>query len=401
MKKLSLIIFVSYQPLTPRFEKDFYTDTLLAKGFQIEFWDLSPLFHNQLIMHETKQKEFVRYFSAYDVLEEAIRQNHHHAFFIFHINYYAAVYKLFKLFSKYKCFTGFFARGMLPFPLLKESLYTKVLKKMQLLKKRSALKGLVLNQASGWAKKLNIIQPFNIVFTAGTEGIYSVGYGYKREIAKAKQININAVDYDQFMAVNQSDSRLINNPYCVFLDEYLPHHPDFEILKIPKIDANAYYDSLNTFFDKIEHDLGIKVIIAAHPTSDYENYKAYRNRLTLKYKTAELVKNSVFVMAHISTSISLAVLFQKPLLFLYSNEIMETYAYTRYPHILFFADILNAKAVNVNNYETITSLPIHNHDAEQYERYKYKYLTSPESEKSSTKKILLSFLESLKFGAAH
>jgi len=352
-------------------------------------------------MHETKQKEFVRYFSAYDVLEEAIRQNHHHAFFIFHINYYAAVYKLFKLFSKYKCFTGFFARGMLPFPLLKESLYTKVLKKMQLLKKRSALKGLVLNQASGWAKKLNIIQPFNIVFTAGTEGIYSVGYGYKREIAKAKQININAVDYDQFMAVNQSDSRLINNPYCVFLDEYLPHHPDFEILKIPKIDANAYYDSLNTFFDKIEHDLGIKVIIAAHPTSDYENYKAYRNRLTLKYKTAELVKNSVFVMAHISTSISLAVLFQKPLLFLYSNEIMETYAYTRYPHILFFADILNAKAVNVNNYETITSLPIHNHDAEQYERYKYKYLTSPESEKSSTKKILLSFLESLKYGAAH
>ena len=401
MEKLSLIVFVSYQPLTPRFEKDFYTDTLLAKGFQIEFWDLSPLFHNQLIMHETKQKEFVRYFSAYDVLEEAIRQNHHHAFFIFHINYYAAVYKLFKLFSKYKCFTGFFARGMLPFPLLKESLYTKLLKKMQLLKKRNVLKGLALNQASGWAKKLNIIQPFDIVFTAGTEGIYSVGYGYKKELVKAKKININAVDYDQFMIVKESGIRLFNAPYCVFLDEYLPHHPDFEILKIPKLDANAYYDSLNTFFGKIEQELGIKVIIAAHPTSDYENYKAYRRRLVLKYKTAELVKDSEFVMAHTSTSISLAVLFQKPLLFLYSNEIMKTYAHTRYPHILFFASILNARAVNINNSKTIKDLPFHNYDADQYEKYKYKYLTSPESEKSSTKKILISFLESLKFGTAH
>ena len=66
---------------------------------------------------------------------------------------------------------------------------------------------------------------------------------------------------------------------------------------------------MNSFFNMIENN-GLKVIIAAHPKSDYK-INPFEGREIYKYKTNELVKNSTFTMAHMSSSINFSVLHNK------------------------------------------------------------------------------------------
>lgn len=396
MKTVTHIIFIAYQPLTKKFEEDFYLKRIMEEGFKAEYWNVSAIYHKNLTIHDTVNKSFVKELFSFDQLEQEVKKYKDCSLFIFHINYYASVYKLFRVFSKHKCQTAFFARGMLPFPLLKKGLFEKTIKKIISGKKIYTLKNLILNRLAAWAKYMGLIKPFSLVFEAGFEGIYSVGYGSNIERKRSKLISVNAPDYDKYLLLKNSNTRIIDYRYCVFLDEFLPYHPDFDILKIAKVNAEDYYNSLNSFFDKIESTHNIKVIIAAHPKSDYSNKSSFLNRCVIKYKTFELVKDCEFVMAHISTSISFAVLFKKPVLFLYNNAIIKTYPDRHYPHILHFARTLNAQSLNIDStFEKKLVTQIKEIDLDRYDQYKYNYLTSVKSEKNITEEIFFSYLKTL------
>ena len=84
--------------------------------------------------------------------------------------------------------------------------------------------------------------------------------------------NINYFDYDDFLSTKFSQ-RIIPEKYCVFHDEYLPHHPDFSMLGINTVDEKLYYKDLNIFFNLIEETYKVKVVIAAHPKA--EKYKSF------------------------------------------------------------------------------------------------------------------------------
>src|SRR5215471_14516523 len=129
MEKLSHVIYVAYQPLTPKFEQDFFVKKISEGGFKVEYWDLSQLYHRDLITNETLSKDFIKYFFSFEQLKQELRKYKSNSVFIFNINYYAHVYKLFRIFSREDCLTAFFARGMIPFPLFKKSFFQKVVKR--------------------------------------------------------------------------------------------------------------------------------------------------------------------------------------------------------------------------------------------------------------------------------
>ena len=77
--------------------------------------------------------------------------------------------------------------------------------------------------------------------------------------------------------------RIIDDKYIVFLDEYIINHPDFKILN-KKIDKEKlYYQELNKFFNFIEKNFKLKVVIASHPRAD------------LEYNKIKFPKHNVFI----------------------------------------------------------------------------------------------------------
>lgn len=120
-------------------------------------------------------------------------------------------------------------------------------------------------------------------------------------------------DYDIYLKELQKPA-VLDKRAGVFLDTFLPFHPDFG--PEPVIDPDEYYPRLCKFFDLLEKEHQIKIIIAAHPRSNYETRRDYfGGRKVAKGKTAELVRNSGLVISQESASVSFAVLFEKPVIF--------------------------------------------------------------------------------------
>ena len=393
MKKFERIVLIAYEAYGKKIQEDFYVNSI-CKSFDFEYWNLSAIYEHSTV-HSIVGEKIIKDFSSLKKVEEEIIKYKDSTLFIFNINYYANVYTLFRLFSKYKCQTAFFARGALPFPLLSEPLIKKIFLKSKSLTDPRNLTKIVLNQLAAAARRIQLIKPFTYIFFAGKQGVSTIGYGREYGLNKSKLIPVNSSDFDKSLLLKNKTGRELNERYCVFLDAFLPYHPDFDLLKMKKVDATSYYNSLNNFFDYVEASCNIKVVVAAHPRSNYEESDAYKGRTILKFKTAELIKGSEFVLAHASTSISFAVVFKKPVVFIYNNDIKETYPYTMYPLVLHFAEVLKSICINIDE-NTRLNFKVSNVDENSYNNYKYNYLTNKESENLLTEKVFIDFLKSLK-----
>ena len=143
---------------------------------------------------------------------------------------------------------------------------------------------------------------------------------------KSHFINYNSFDYDLYLSNEKLNNKKTSTAkYVVFLDEDNLNHPDNNISGFIPVGKN-YYLELNRFFSKIENKFSLKVVVAAHPRSDYtKNGNPYKGRKIIKFKTIELVKHSEFVLAHASTSITMAVLYSKPIISLTSTNYKPSY----------------------------------------------------------------------------
>ncbi|MFA4981104.1 MAG: hypothetical protein WC592_01365 [Candidatus Omnitrophota bacterium] len=163
----------------------------------------------------------------------------------------------------------------------------------------------------------------------------------------------HSLDYDKYLEYCLSDRiPLIDGGYAVFLDEYFPLHPDYNIKggmhKNPFSEdrQGEYYTGMNRFFSYLENRIGIPIAIAAHPKSKYEDMPGvFGERKMFKGKTIELVSRARYVIAHVSTSVNFAVLFRKPIVFVTMNA-MESTPYG--PLISNFASQFNERVVNID-----------------------------------------------------
>ncbi len=131
---------------------------------------------------------------------------------------------------------------------------------------------------------------------------------------RTDMLRVHYFDYDIYLEEMKKDCT-IEEDSCIFIDNYLPFHSDFQSQSL--ITSDKYYSLLINLFDYIENRCGVKVIIAAHPRANYETCPdCFGKRKIIKGRTAELIRKSKFVVLHDSASISFAVLFKKPALFI-------------------------------------------------------------------------------------
>lgn len=168
---------------------------------------------------------------------------------------------------------------------------------------------------------------------------------------ETKTIYLHSFDYEKFIQGKMTQSATCNKKkYCVFLDQYIPFHPD-GIQEGMTINASSYYQELCKFFGYIQKERRIEVMIAAHPKADYD-YKpdCFKGFEIIKGQTNKIIEGAEFVMAHFSTAISYVVLFQKPLLVLMTDTFYDCplrYRKTTQK----YADILAATLINISGTE--------------------------------------------------
>ena len=367
--------------LTNRVSRDWMIDCLISKGVPVEYWDVVPLLRGELKEFGAKKTDYLRTFKTYNEIEAAIRlPENNGAFYVMIVSYSGRFVRLFRLLSKFDCKLLQMTWGALPI----KSAPRSRLMKLALLSPLQLFGKACLKAKAIAYKKMGLVKPFEMVFAGG--GVLMQAKHFAKKI-----VPVNSVDYDRYIDVGIDNAQIIDRRYAVFLDNNLPYHSDFTLTGVATLRPPEYYDSLNSFFQLLEVKYRVRVVIAAHPTANYVG-DVFHGREIVYGKAAELVKDADFAISHHSTSISYVVLNTKPVVFIYTDEMKQLYQHNIVAYIHDFSDYLGASIYNVNEVTDASQIQINPADHLRYETYKYKYLTSSQSENVTTQEVFLSHL---------
>ena len=221
-----------------------------------------------------------------------------------------------------------------------------------------------------------------------------------------RAISAHALDYDvwlEFLAgrgLSPADARSADSPaarpkHIVFLDQNLPFHGDFAIQKrrVPATEER-YFPALRRFFDRLEQNTGLPVVIAAHPRARYSQagYSGpdyFGGRRLISGQTLPLIFDSALALTHYSTAVNFAVMAQKPLLLLSSDEIERSEGHI----IRSMGAHLGAPIVNIDRPEEFSPAGLPQANQEAYARYFHNYIKEEGSPEKPFWQILLDDLQ--------
>lgn len=387
--KFKKVVYVSYFPLTKRTYTNFYFEELLRNNIQVDYLDIKALFYPDRIKEESLNYEGTVKISSYKQLKDYLKeQNNSTTIYISIMTFEGRVFRLFRLFTKFNLNLGVFARGVFPSNAEpdKWSKFTKIIRAISF----KRVTDFCANKITVLAKKLNVIKPYDYIFKAGEYGYFGLGIGNEIDYQKAKIIEVNTVDYDQFL-IHRKLLPVNNEEYIVFLDQYLPFHPDASYFKIKTVDPEPYFKEVNGFFDRLELATGMKVIIAAHPKAErYKEFNPYNNRAIFFNQSNDLVKEASLVLTHASTAICFPICYNKKFVLLVSDYLNKVL-----PQFLVVAQSLanscGSAIIAMDAAEKIHIPELIN--LNKYNDFKYKYLTSKKNEDQLSKDIFIHFLK--------
>ena len=365
--------------------ENYHFDTIIENGIQFEYWDVSNIYFSEISIVDKIEKDYVRKFRSYKQFEVEIKkQNNSETGYFFEIGINRKSLKLYKILCKYNCVK--IKQVIAVFPTYQK---TKIEKLKSFFTFNLISK--MLNRFLPYVYfKLRLINPFDFVFAAG-----SIAIDLNKNVSKV--INFNSYDYDNYLIskLNSNHKRIIPENYCVFIDNYITNHPDLKILNLSSIEPQKYFETLNRFFEIVETKFNIKVVIAAHPKADYSKTNPFNNRPIYKQLSNELIKDCEFVLGHFSTTFSFAVLYKKPVILFYTNELITINNHRFFDTITNLSNVLKCNILNADSCDA-DDIMLKEVDKNTYTDYKYKYLTSLQSENRFSKDILIDFIKNTK-----
>jgi hypothetical protein len=329
------VVYICYFPLDDKFVRDYYIEQLVSNKIDVEYWDLSQIyFPHAPVAADVTAANFVTHINSLTELANKLNTINSTTLVIPQIDCDERTLKLFKILSASKCMLGFFARRGLP----EDTQSTKLGTISRIINPIRVLRFLQRKLSSTG------IRAFNIVFAASARDVLAHKQG-------SMIVSINHFDYDTYLD-RAVDFSVAESPYAVFLDDNFLSGPDLQAFGLPTLDPVTYPRDLGNFFTDIEEQLGIYVVIAAHPHSNYPD-GLFGNRPIIKNQTCTLVRDCEFVIAHASTSISFAVLHKKPIILTYTGEMERVYAKTAMPRIYRISDTLGVPIYKVGDELTV------------------------------------------------
>lgn len=315
MEKIS---FLFVTPPLINDEKKYSLQKLLDLGYFVDVLDLSGWLkpnRDKLITQKRMNYPGIKYIkvNVENELEGYLDKYAERTFFLPMFDDFFEVKRVYKVFTKYDIRYGYVNNLVADFDILLDLDTGQYINRLGLHHIRCALYNRIIR------KIINYKAAELICF--GTQNGVNAYLHNCRCNKNTKRLYTHTYDYERYFGVSAYYNSGIE--YCVFLDQYLPYHPDN--IQDNNIDINSeqYYNQLENIFRKIVEIYGMEVIIAAHPRSDYSNKNNFRNFKIEYGKTAELVKGAKLVLGHYSTAIGLVSLSKNPIAILIPAAISE------------------------------------------------------------------------------
>lgn len=353
------ICFYNETPLWKRDQDRFGFDVFLNKGFEVKYLDMTRLLNPGYLSgyapkHLSSHPGIARV-STWEQVGRFVEQ-HRDAFAIPLVAFQKLTAPLYELFATNGVDYAQYGSAPLPsWDLHAASLSTRISRKLRnqylnpLLKVstrhfRRFLDGnTVATLGSAFEDNREIYSASRYCLRTGQRSICKC----PRHDGRTKELYLHWLDYDLYLE-HRDCANQPTTPYAVFLDEYFPFHPDYLTASENELELDAinYYEGLHRFFRKIEITTGMPVVIAAHPRARYDEHPDFfRGRDVKQFQTAELVAHCNLVLEQESRSINFPVMFRKPIVFLTSNDLLNT----RYgPLIENFARYFGKNTFNVD-----------------------------------------------------
>lgn len=380
MEKKIKLVFISNSGLNQRVI-DFCCLDELCKDFDLEYWDCSDFIYLPQHIEKKQERPYLREIHSVSEFRQNLNRIPSDALVSTGFNFYEKNRKVLKALSK-------------RFPtIIQISFYANTPYSIEV-KEDNPVK------ASMWRKLVSTIKKpiynsllfrtfIKILFHPGQYRVWVNQWQWKKEMNRFKEIvlfscarnvkyHINHPDVEQYVCLKNATQRRADR-YIVYIDQYFPYHAD---LKYHQPDMNQsqlakdFFPSMNRYFAFLEKQYDCKVIIAVHPSSNYQG-NPYEGREMCLFQTAALVRDSIGVCMHSSNAISFVVLFDKPLVSLVNGAIRKV-------------SRLNNQILNLTNdwhiplVDTDKTLyeaqPLRNMDADCRQAYIDKYFGDFESE---------------------
>lgn len=387
MNKIRKIIYIVSSPFNKRDYKRFGIGLLLESGYEVNVYDVSGVLYPEIKKHyiPSDQYAFKGLFTLNSISEA------HEAFLTCSENdvvvdlgdLYNSSYRLLKTMSgmNLKFGSAFYS---VPDPIFKKKSHS-FFWKLRSNRPMKFLERRLLRSGFG-------LEPYYFSLCAGSRAIEKC----RNSMYKSPYhlIPAHSLDYDIHLEKrNENDG--IKKQHMVFLDSYVPFHPDWisEIGCYP-CSAEIYFDTMCSCFDELERRMDMKVVIAAHPRSAYEKLPDHwRGREVVRGQTYELIKNAFLCITHASTSVNYAAILRKPLLFVTMNEIDSVVgAWTRAYAQEFQTNVINLDDTK-NMFFELEKYVIDSKDV--CERYVDKYVKTQGSPEKNSWLIMMEYLRSL------
>lgn len=374
--KYTKLIVVAASNLDTRINTLFGLRDLVSKGKNVVFCNVSQITYDYPAVENRIEGIKSFSFSTRDDFERFVRFDYDKSLYLVYMNFCKQTSFIFRVLSKYNKSIACCSNGVLPlharstkqrlssisYKKVSKYFYSKVL---SIVKKSSLFNAEVLH--------LNTCRLSEADYKTDEQTLF---------------VPFNSTD---FVQSQMCSSNLLDKPYIVFIDMYIPFHPDNSIAGFVPISPKLYYPLLNSFFERIENKTGCTVVIAAHPVaSKYKEYNYFEGRPVYFGETATLIKYSEGVIDHCSTAISYAILFKKPIITVVSKD-MESAMPEIYDYAKQYSQYFNSRFVLMDDAKS--EIEFKEIDESLYEKYKYDYLTNLESEHLPNYSILISIME--------
>ena len=354
------VILINIEHFTRNRDRMFFITRLRKDGINARVWDLSFLSKWGIEFPDVIVDDYIDILSSYKEIKDALdKVNVEETFFIVQVPFYNETHKLYKYLKNKGCYIAFFNYYTNTFdvPTYHVELVSPFRTPLLLIKKLSTKIGNYL--------KWRFYQ------------FYWKGIRYNCYLSPIDANNvtghINHPDYNDFTFC--AEDRLIETPFFVFCDNYFPYHPDL-INKVKGIDGKKYQLEMCSLFDEIEHRTGFPVIIAAHPKAVYNNGE-FGGRKIIKYKTNNLVTYSEGVIFHSSNSISYAIMANKKIMCVTTNDYNTVDTFK--PYLEYLCHYFNIKLNNLDE-KPLSEINFENVSKEVREKYIYSFLTHKDCE---------------------
>lgn len=376
------IVFLFDRPLVERDIGRYGFEYLKSQGFTVFAYDLSLLVNKDAALRQvdaTVAKDYIIKIRSYEEFDKNVHRLALSALFIDFLVGLSRIdlrnERVFRILKKHEARYVVVSAGALPLSGISSR---SGIQKAKRALNPGALLNFIAKSAIFFLSKHRLLYPLPSVIFSG-ETLQLKAYLESRSLAGVSAIVlIHSLDHDVYLDYIRGMGNKTAAPdnTCVFLDEAATHHPDFAFFGIRPLVSDDYFQAMRRLFDEIEKKTGLKVVVAAHPRSRYEDMPGiFGARPVVKDRTAELIAKSSLVIAHSSTSIGFAALFNKPLLFIKTQGMRSNGAAG---FVDMMAASLGLKAYELDAAESLDALPL---DYSRwvnagYEDYKYKYIKS-------------------------